>query len=92
MCMTTNLMLDGASIKEMDMKLFAAMFIATLSMPLASLAGVCSFEFGFVSGIRQALGIGVVVGAVALLLAIVLFLCGIPATLQRLRAQSRASN
>ncbi len=74
------------------MKLYISMFIATLIMPLASLAGICSLEFGYVSNIRQALGIGVLVGSVTLLVALILFLVGVPSTLQRLRAQANVSN
>ena len=74
------------------MKLYAALFIAALGMPLASLVGVCALELGFVSSIRQALGIGVVVGSATLLVAIIMFLWGIPSTLQRLQVQTSASN
>ncbi|MDF3161697.1 hypothetical protein P3C24_12075 [Pseudomonas proteolytica] len=56
------------------MNLYVAIFIAAISMPLASIAGICSLEFGYVSSIRQALGIGVLAGAVMLLLALILFL------------------
>lgn len=74
------------------MKLYTSIFIAAITMPLASLAGTCSLEFGYVSSIRQALGVGVLVGSVMLLVALILFLAGIPSTLQRLRAQANASN
>ncbi|MBD9548321.1 hypothetical protein [Pseudomonas sp. PDM01] len=74
------------------MKLYFGLFLAALSMPLASLAGVCALEFEVVWNIRQALGIGVVVGSVMILLALIMFLCGIPSTLQRIRAQTNASN
>lgn len=77
---------------EVSMKLYISMFIATLTMPLASLAGICSLEFGYVSNIRQALGIGVLVGSATLLVALILFLVGVPSTLQRLRAQASVSN
>jgi hypothetical protein len=70
----------------MDMKIHIALFIATLSMPLASIAGICSLEFGYVSSFRQALGVGVLVGSVMLLVAFTLFLAGVPSTLRRLRA------
>lgn len=74
------------------MKLYFGLFLAVLSMPLASLAGIFAMELGYVWNIRQALGVGVVVGLVMLLLALILFLCGIPSTLQRIRAQTNASN
>ncbi|WAT27201.1 hypothetical protein [Pseudomonas sp. GXZC] len=67
------------------MKLFLGLFGAALSMPVASIAGICSFEFGYVSSFRQALGVGVLVGSVMLLVAFTLFLAGVPSTLRRLR-------
>ena len=77
---------------EINMKLYTSLFIASISMPVASIAGICSLEFGYVSSIRQALGIGVLAGAVMLLIALILFLAGIPATLHRLRLQTNSSN
>lgn len=77
---------------EVSMKLYTSIFIAAISMPLASIAAICSLEFGYVSSIRQALGIGVLAGAVMLLVASILFLLGIPVTSRRLRNQSSASN
>lgn len=68
------------------MKLYIAMFIATLSMPLASIAGIFAMELGYVWNIRQALGVGVLVGSVMLLVALIFFLAGVPSTLQRLRS------
>ena len=68
------------------MKLFLGLFGAALSMPVASIAGICSLEFGYVSSFRQALGVGVLVGSVTLLVAFTLFLAGVPSTLRRLRA------
>jgi len=70
------------------MKLYISIFIAVFSMPLASIAGICSLEFGYVSSFRQALGVGVLVGTVMLLVALILFLAGIPSTLRRLRVQT----
>lgn len=67
------------------MKLFLGLFGAALSMPVASIAGICSLEFGYVSSFRQALGVGVLVGSVMLLVAFTLFLAGVPSTLRRLR-------
>ena len=69
------------------MKLYVAMFMASLSMPLGSMAGIFAMELGYVWNIRQALGVGVLVGSVMLLVALILFLAGVPSTLQRLRAQ-----
>lgn len=74
------------------MKLYMGLFFAAICMPLASIAGICSLEFGYVSEFRQALGIGVLVGSVMLLVALILFLAGIPSTLRRLRAQANSSN
>ena len=74
------------------MKLYFGIFLAILSMPLASLAGIFAMELGYVWNIRQAIAVGVVVSLVLLLLALTLFLCGIPSTLQRLRSQTSASN
>ena len=91
MRMTANLMLDGATTKEMGMKLYAAMFIATLSMPLASLAGIFSMELGYVFSIRQAIGVGALVGSVILVVSVITFLLSIPLTLRRLRNQTRVS-
>ncbi|AYF47440.1 hypothetical protein DXV65_07510 [Pseudomonas fluorescens] len=68
------------------MKLFLGLFGAASSMPVASIAGICSLEFGYVSSFRQALGVGVLVGSVMLLVALTLFLAGVPSTLRRLRA------
>lgn len=73
---------------EVRMRLYTAIFIAAISMPVASLAGICSLEFGYVSDIRQALGVGVLVGSVMLLMALILFLAGIPSTLRRLHTNS----
>lgn len=74
------------------MKLHIAMFIAAICMPLASIAGICSLEFGYVSSIRQALGIGVLAGTVMLLVALILFLAGVPSALRRSRTQTNSSN
>ncbi len=71
---------------EVSMKLYTSIFIAAISMPLASIGGICSLEFGYVSSFRQALGVGVLVGSVMLLVAFTLFLAGVPSTLRRLRA------
>lgn len=76
---------------EVSMKLYTAIFIAAISMPVASIAGICSLEFGCVSDIRQALGVGVLVGSVMLLVALILFLAGIPSTLRLLRIQTNSS-
>jgi flagellar biosynthesis protein FliR len=85
-------MLGCATTKEMDMKLYAAMFLATLCMPLASLAGIFAMEFGYVWNIRQAIGIGALAGSVILIVAIITFLSSMPMTLRCLRNQTRASN
>lgn len=77
---------------EVSMKLYTSIFIAAISMPLASIGGICSLEFGYVSSIRQALGVGVLVGSVMMLVALTLFLAGIPAILRRLRLQNNSSN
>ncbi|MGY2377621.1 MULTISPECIES: hypothetical protein [Pseudomonas] len=69
------------------MKLYISIFIAAVSMPLASIAGICSLEFGYVSSFRQAFGVGVLVASVLLLVALTLFLAGIPSSLRRLRTQ-----
>ncbi len=74
------------------MKLYAAMFFATLSMPLASLAGILAMELGYVWSVRQAIGVGVLVGSVILVVAVITFLSSIPLTLRRLRNQTRSSN
>ncbi|WP_447890097.1 hypothetical protein [Pseudomonas hormoni] len=74
------------------MKLYAAMFIATLSMPIASLSGIFAIELGYVWSIRQAIGIGVLVGAVILVIAVITFLSSIPSTLRRLRLQTSTHN
>jgi hypothetical protein len=68
------------------MKLYVAMFMASLSMPLASMAGIFAMELGYAWNIRQALGVGVLVGSVMLLMASIIFLAGVPSTLQRLRS------
>ncbi len=73
---------------EVRMRLYTAIFIAAISMPVASLAGICSLEFGYVSDIRQTLGVGVLVGSVMLLMALILFLAGVPSTLRRLHTNS----
>lgn len=70
------------------MKLYVAMFMASLSMPLASMAGIFAMELGYVWNIRQALGVGVLVGSVMLLVSLIIFLAGVPSTLQRLRTQA----
>ncbi len=92
MRMKTNLMLGGATTKEMGMKLYVAMFFATLSMPLASLAGIFAMELGYVLSIRQAIGVGVLVGSVILIVSVITFLSSIPSTVRRLRNQTRVSN
>lgn len=73
---------------EVTMKLYISIFIAAISMPVASIAGICSLEFEYVSSFRQALGVGVLVGSVMLLVALTLFLVGMPSTLRRLRTQT----
>ncbi|WP_223523609.1 hypothetical protein [Pseudomonas sp. A-B-26] len=74
------------------MKLYVAMFFATLSMPLASLAGIFAMELGYVLSIRQAIGVGVLVGSVILIVSVITFLSSIPSTVRRLRNQTRVSN
>ncbi|AKA24999.1 hypothetical protein [Pseudomonas chlororaphis] len=64
------------------MKVYAAIFIATLTMPMASLAGILAMELGYVWSIRQAFGVGVLVGSVMVMLAVIIFLLGI-STLKR---------
>lgn len=78
------------TVVEISMGMYTALFLASISMPLASIAGICSLEFGYVSSIRQAFGIGVLLGSVMLLVALILFLAGVPATLRRLRTQTNA--
>lgn len=65
-----------------NMKVYAAIFIATLTMPMASLAGILAMELGYVWSIRQAFGVGVLVGSVMVMLAVIIFLLGI-STLKR---------
>lgn len=74
------------------MKLYTAMFFATLSMPLASLAGIFAMELGYVLSIRQAIGVGVLMGSVILIVSVITFLSSIPSTVRRLRNQIRVSN
>jgi len=74
------------------MKLYFAMFFATLSMPLASLAGIFAMELGYVLSFREAIGVGVLVGTVILILAVILFLLSIPSTMHRLRASTSTVN
>ncbi len=74
------------------MKLYVAMFFASLSMPLASLAGIFAIELGYVWSVRQAIGVGVFVGSVILIVSAITFLSSIPSTVRRLRNQARASN
>lgn len=74
------------------MKLYLSMFLATLSMPIASLAGIFAMELGYVLSFRQAIGVGVLVGTVVLILAAILFVLSIPSTMQRLRASTCTSN
>lgn len=74
------------------MKVYAAIFIAVLSMPVATLVGIFVLEFGVVWGIRQAVGIGVAVELVALIVSIIIFLSGIPSTLRRLRIEAGTRN
>lgn len=68
------------------MKLYLSMFLAVICMPIASLAGIFSMELGYVLSFRQAIGVGVLVGTVILILAVILFLISIPSTMHRLRA------
>lgn len=74
------------------MKLYVAMFLATLAMPLASLAGIFAMELGNAWNIRQAIGVGVLVGTIIMIIAIITFLWGIPSSSHRLRFQTRTSN
>lgn len=74
------------------MKLYLSMFLATLSMPIASLAGIFAMELGYVLSFRQAIGVGVLVGSVILILAVILFLLSIPSTMHRLRASTFTVN
>lgn len=74
------------------MKLYTAMFFATLSMPLASLAGIFAMELGYVLSICQAIGVGVLMGSVILIVSVITFLSSIPSTVRRLRNQIRVSN
>ncbi|WP_417695369.1 hypothetical protein [Pseudomonas sp.] len=68
------------------MKLYLSMFLATLCMPIGSLAGIFAMELGYVLSFRQAIGVGVLVGTVILIFAVIFFVLSIPPTMQRLRA------
>lgn len=70
------------------MKLYLSLFLATICMPLASLAGIFAMELGYVLSFRQAIGVGVLVGTVILILAVIFFALSIPSTMQRLRASA----
>ncbi|WP_030137761.1 hypothetical protein [Pseudomonas fluorescens] len=74
------------------MQLYLSMFLAILSMPLASLAGIFAMELGYVLSFRQAIGVGVLVGTVILILAVILFLLSIPSTMQRMRTSTSTVN
>ncbi|MBH3442230.1 hypothetical protein I5L59_01375 [Pseudomonas moraviensis] len=74
------------------MKLYLSMFLATLCMPIASLAGIFSMELGYVLSFRQAIGVGVLVGSVIIILAIIIFALSIPSTMQRLRSATCTDN
>lgn len=74
------------------MKLYLSMFLATLSMPIASLAGILSMELGYVLSFRQAIGVGVFVGIVILIIAVIFFMLSIPSTMQRLRTLATTSS
>jgi hypothetical protein len=74
------------------MKLYLSMFLAVICMPIASLAGIFSMELGYVLSFRQAIGVGVLVGTVILILAVILFLLSIPSTIHRLRASTSTVN
>lgn len=74
------------------MKLYLSMFLAVICMPIASLAGIFSMELGYVLSFRQAIGVGVLVGTVILILAVILFLLSIPSTMHRLRASTYTIN
>jgi len=74
------------------MKLYLSMFLATLCMPIASIAGIFSMELGYVLSLRQAIGVGVLVGTVILILAVILFLLSLPSTMHRLRASTSTVN
>ncbi|MFW0887555.1 hypothetical protein [Pseudomonas rhizophila] len=74
------------------MKLHLSMFLAVICMPIASLAGIFSMELGYVLSFRQAIGVGVLVGTVILILAVILFLLSIPSTMHRLRASTSTVN
>jgi ABC-type amino acid transport system permease subunit len=78
--------------KGMDMKLYLSMFLAVICMPIASLAGIFAMELGYVLSFRQAIGIGVLVGTVILILAVIFFLLSIPSTMQRLRTSNCTGN
>ncbi|VVM89808.1 hypothetical protein [Pseudomonas fluorescens] len=68
------------------MKVYTAIFIATLTMPVASLAGILAMELGYVWSIRQAFGVGVFVGSVMVMLAVIIFLLGIPSLKRNFRS------
>ncbi|PTC16530.1 hypothetical protein C0J26_30020 [Pseudomonas baetica] len=74
------------------MKLYLSLFLAALCMPVASLAGIFAMELGYVLSFRQAIGVGVLVGSVILILAIIMFVLSVPSTMQRSRAPSCRSN
>lgn len=74
------------------MKLYISMFLAVICMPIASLAGIFSMELGYVLSFRQAIGVGVLVGTVILILAVILFSLSIPSTMHRLRASTSTVN
>jgi len=78
--------------KGMDMKLYLSMFLAVICMPIASLTGIFAMELGYVWNIRQAIGVGVLVGTVILILAIIFFVLSIPSTMQRLRSATCTGN
>ena len=57
---TVNMMVKFTQ-AEVSMKLYISIFIAAISVPLASIGGICSLEFGYDSSFRQAMGVGVLV-------------------------------
>lgn len=70
------------------LKTYMALFLASSSLPLAAIGGICAFQFGMVWNLRQALATGVLICSVVWLIAFVVFLWGMPKTLKRFRAQT----
>lgn len=73
------------------MKLYISLFLASASLPLASLVTYLAFEMRIVRTLPETLGVGFLSISALLAIAMILFLWSIPGTRKRLNSMTAPS-